>query len=490
MTYFQSKLQMALTINLISIILFSNESSQYPQKQNGMRDEMIAQVGFNINSDSSPLQYIQNLEEQKGGRSDIALDPFFKYAAAVQTGLSLKYTSSAVCFQSAYSLLNDAFYLHQNITGYNNNAGTRITNGNRQYSMIAFNVSNIIAKNFANTYSNCYTTLSSAQSQTDVWLDQFVDFTDVYTSFLFNLLSKSLKIRSLSINIQTSQTNKDWVTFSKSLAQLTNVIFDFQSSYAESLDGISFDDVLRTLKFTNNKVDFHIDLENEAQVQSIKKLISYSAQFLGDVIPGFRKPFKEDQIGVEEVTLQEYQNSTRGKKLLSQKMRFDINMFRDTYETVKQGRNIVKVDQSFKFRDVSYIFFGIIEGATSAVPASLFNFQCGKNVTQSRLYFEASVLDFSQGKRDSGVANINKILKNADDITINCVLGFQATANTNIASIFTSDQILMNLLYNAGFMFTDVLDILKYDTSDTNPYWYYIFYRVGDFLIRFIYRDA
>jgi len=39
-------------------------------------------------------------------------------------------------------------------------------------------------------------------------------------------------------------------------------------------------------------------------------------------------------------------------------------------------------------------------------------------------------------------------------------------------------------------MFTDVLDIIKYDTTDTNPYWYYVFYRVGDFLIRFVYREA
>ena len=39
-------------------------------------------------------------------------------------------------------------------------------------------------------------------------------------------------------------------------------------------------------------------------------------------------------------------------------------------------------------------------------------------------------------------------------------------------------------------MFTDVLDLLYYDPYNTDPYWYYVFFRVGDFFIRFIYRDT
>jgi len=80
-------------------------------------------------------------------------------------------------------------------------------------------------------------------------------------------------------------------------------------------------------------------------------------------------------------------------------------------------------------------------------------------------------------------------MQSADDITINCVLGVKESSNTNLATLFSSDGVLTNILYNAGFMFTDVLDIIYYDTTDTNPYWYYIFYRVGDFFIRFVYRE-
>lgn len=44
-------------------------------------------------------------------------------------------------------------------------------------------------------------------------------------------------------------------------------------------------------------------------------------------------------------------------------------------------------------------------------------------------------------------------------------------------------------MYNAGFMFTDILDIVYYDYADTNPYWYYVSYRMGDFFVRFFLRD-
>ena len=39
-------------------------------------------------------------------------------------------------------------------------------------------------------------------------------------------------------------------------------------------------------------------------------------------------------------------------------------------------------------------------------------------------------------------------------------------------------------------MFTDILDIIWFDEDDTEPFWYYLAFRAGDFLIRFIYRDT
>lgn len=38
-------------------------------------------------------------------------------------------------------------------------------------------------------------------------------------------------------------------------------------------------------------------------------------------------------------------------------------------------------------------------------------------------------------------------------------------------------------------MFTDVLGIIIYDTTNENAYSYYVSYKIGDLLVRFLYRD-
>ena len=45
----------------------------------------------------------------------------------------------------------------------------------------------------------------------------------------------------------------------------------------------------------------------------------------------------------------------------------------------------------------------------------------------------------------------------------------------------------VNVLYNAGYMFTDILDLVYYNYANTNPYWYYVAYNMGDFFIRFFF---
>jgi hypothetical protein len=146
-------------------------------------------------------------------------------------------------------------------------------------------------------------------------------------------------------------------------------------------------------------------------------------------------------------------------------------------------------DYSFHFDDVFYIAFGLLEGATSAIPTSTFNYQCGKNVTNARLWSEAAGTSFSTDDTAQGVAYVYKVLQISDDITINCWLGIKASATISTTTLFSMEGVPTNLLYNAGFMFTDVLNLVNYNILSTDPYWYYFAFNLGDFLVRFIYRD-
>ena len=55
-----------------------------------------------------------------------------------------------------------------------------------------FNLSLIVGGNMANGILNCYLFEKSVEEVVTFRISQFTDFTDVYTSFLFNLLSQSL----------------------------------------------------------------------------------------------------------------------------------------------------------------------------------------------------------------------------------------------------------------------------------------------------------
>lgn len=97
----------------------------------------------------------------------------------------------------------------------------------------------------------------------------------------------------------------------------------------------------------------------------------------------------------------------------------------------------------------------------SAIESSVYNYQCGGNVTLARKYTDDMITDFQQKKSDDGMTQMNKLLKLADDITINCA--------SAIISSDTPSNFFENLLYNAGFMFTDILDMVWYDTRNTDP---------------------
>jgi hypothetical protein len=65
----------------------------------------------------------------------------------------------------------------------------------------------------------------------------FVDISDYYTQFLFNLLKVSLQLRSYSLSLTTYQDASDWPDFILTLSKLIRICLDFSSSNSGSLEG-------------------------------------------------------------------------------------------------------------------------------------------------------------------------------------------------------------------------------------------------------------
>lgn len=99
-----------------------------------------------------------------------------------------------------------------------------------------FYASQAFSTEFANSFYNCYLFGSSIEKVVRTRISNFADITDFFTSFLFNLLSQSLSIRTIATNIQTFYTNNKWPEMSGELAKLLRICLDFDSSNAAGLN--------------------------------------------------------------------------------------------------------------------------------------------------------------------------------------------------------------------------------------------------------------
>jgi hypothetical protein len=151
---------------------------------------------------------------------------------------------------------------------------------------------------------------------------------------------------------------------------------------------------------------------------------------------------------------------------------------------------------TFGLMDIFNIPLGIVEGALGAIKSKEANFLCSRNTTATRKSLEAMVGRIENNEIKDAVTEFYRAIQRTDDIVINC--GNAIISNNDALDVFSStngdsyigETLVTNILYNLGFQFTDVLDLIFIDPSNVEPFWYYVSYRVGDFLIRFIYKDT
>jgi len=99
------------------------------------------------------------------------------------------------------------------------------------------------------------------------------------------------------------------------------------------------------------------------------------------------------------------------------------------------------------------------------------------------------VTDFSKKDVTDGIKYLSYSLNQIDDLTINCVSAYTTSTYTDVTETLKPYNIFLNLLYNAGFMTTDVLNVVFFQPSANNIFWYEVPFYFGDFFIRFFYSD-
>ena len=83
---------------------------------------------------------------------------------------------------------------------------------------------------------------------------------------------------------------------------------------------------------------------------------------------------------------------------------------------------------------------------------------------------------------------VNAIIYSCSQSVLNVYVPDLLSLNS-ATDLFYGENLALNILYNLGFQITDVVNLIFFDPSDTDPLWYTVFFKIGDFMIRFIYRD-
>lgn len=152
------------------------------------------------------------------------------FSTNIRTGLKLPsfFEYSDECITNVQNALSQVWYVYKN--GSCNVPEYDIR------KMIYY-TSQVISNEVANSYYYCYLFSASVDSVVNKRLDTFVDFSDLYTSFLFNMLSNSLQIKTIATNINTYSDASRWPELSGEVAKLIRIMMDFESSNAAALNG-------------------------------------------------------------------------------------------------------------------------------------------------------------------------------------------------------------------------------------------------------------
>jgi hypothetical protein len=132
-------------------------------------------------------------------------------------------------------------------------------------------------------------------------------------------------------------------------------------------------------------------------------------------------------------------------------------------------------------------------GGLHALPDESFSYKCSKNTTSSRAALLEAFEYFNLTETFEGVQSIHESIKYFDEMGMFCYWSFKnELTKEHFLRLFTIWwEIPVNLLYNVGNMWVDGVNYCFY-TPKTVPqgdWGFFTVYLIGDFIMRFFYRD-
>jgi hypothetical protein len=147
---------------------------------------------------------------------------YYTCAKNFQTGMTLTkfYSNSGECLNAIYRLIDDLNLGYVNFTG----------SDGAYWPNLMFFLGKVVAQDFAPFQYQCFLFKASFITYSNNTYNSFIDGTDLYTSALFNMLSVSLTIKTLTTNIIKYRDDQDYPNLFTNLGTLIRLLAFFKSS--------------------------------------------------------------------------------------------------------------------------------------------------------------------------------------------------------------------------------------------------------------------
>lgn len=147
---------------------------------------------------------------------------------------------------------------------------------------------------------------------------------------------------------------------------------------------------------------------------------------------------------------------------------------------------------NFTLNSIFEFSFGFLDGALNTLPQGSLLQQCGVDSKVLREALRKSINFLLLRQLHEAIKEIYTALKQINISVRNCYYGTKYYITVErLAALFAELDLLNNITFNIGYMWTDIVMLLVVEPGKTEAdlLYYYAFY-VGDFLFRFLFKQT
>lgn len=191
-----------------------------------------------------------------------------------------------------------------------------------------------------------------------------------------------------------------------------------------------------------------------------------------------------------------------GKKKLEaareEKRKSTINMMKKAREEKGpiMGHPLVTLQQNYTWGIKDYVQspFAVLIGSLHALPSDSFGYKCSRNTTSLRSFLIDGIEYAELYEVLNSATAFYESFAYLDEVGIFCLDAFLEDLNGAYWNNLFAQwyiNIPVNLAYNAGFMWVDLINYIYYtpETVPDNDFGFFTIYLASDFLMRIFYHD-